>query len=660
MISHRFSRFATLITITISVSYALSGTVLLTTDEDGKGRDGSGHVVLCDVGSGARDTIVPGNVRGACFSPTADQIAYSKAGKLCICNLDGSGDREVTSVATSTDAVTWAANGCLYWSQGDNSIRKVKLDGSDKATVYTTNYKSPIIYAKASHSGNRFAWWTPNLTVRGIDITTSEGEIFYGGGCRGTVSPDGSMVLRNRAGHKQFFIYDFEQGLNGELAMFDVPQYTNPVTGNTATEPCNAHRFSNVSNDYIVFVNEWRFVAYVFNIRTGEATLVGPGLARDFNPGPSVQRLAAPTITPSRGTFVDALEVTITTDIDNATIRYTLDHSEPTAESDEYTGPFTIDQTTTVTAKAFAGDQTSFTAVKAYTQTASEAVLDHIEIEPTGVEVVRGGIQQFAVTGYDQFGNEMSTDVEWSVSGGGTISADGVFAAGDELGGPFDVTATVPGTGISMLSSVEIVEASLRVTAPNTGDGFALGQTITVEWEWTGAGEYPGQVDIELSADGGLSWYSIVENSGSIAPADAGWGSLEWSVGPLGSEDISPVAEEVQIRVADYVSPNDPGMTGLSGVFRIAETIDAAVLPRASMETDRVSIGRRAGLLCIAIPLGGNHHVSMVDMRGVTIQRLQGRGPGEYRLCAGLTPGCYLLRVTAGGRTVSRKVWLAR
>ena len=48
--------------------------------------------------------------------------------------------------------------------------------------------------------------------------------------------------------------------------------------------------------------------------------------------------------------------ITVTTDVENAEIRYTLDGSEPTENSTLYTGPFAINDTTTVKAKAFKAD----------------------------------------------------------------------------------------------------------------------------------------------------------------------------------------------------------------------------------------------------------------------------------------------------------------
>lgn len=64
-----------------------------------------------------------------------------------------------------------------------------------------------------------------------------------------------------------------------------------------------------------------------------------------------IPTVAAPTINPAAGTYSEAQTVTITAE-EGAVIYYTTDGSEPTTASTQYTGPFTVSETTTV--KAFA------------------------------------------------------------------------------------------------------------------------------------------------------------------------------------------------------------------------------------------------------------------------------------------------------------------
>ena len=63
-----------------------------------------------------------------------------------------------------------------------------------------------------------------------------------------------------------------------------------------------------------------------------------------------------PSFTPGPGTLTKSVDVALKTGTPDATIRYTLDGSQPTAESPAYSTPIHVDKTTTLTAVAFAKD----------------------------------------------------------------------------------------------------------------------------------------------------------------------------------------------------------------------------------------------------------------------------------------------------------------
>ena len=67
------------------------------------------------------------------------------------------------------------------------------------------------------------------------------------------------------------------------------------------------------------------------------------------------------------------VSVTIACATEGAAIRYTIDGSDPTAESPIYGGPFTIDETTGVKAKAF-GDQFFNSTIVTAWQTVTQAI----------------------------------------------------------------------------------------------------------------------------------------------------------------------------------------------------------------------------------------------------------------------------------------------
>lgn len=74
-----------------------------------------------------------------------------------------------------------------------------------------------------------------------------------------------------------------------------------------------------------------------------------------------------PTITPARGNFYPSVQVSLTDSLSGAQIYYTLDGSTPTTASPLYTGPFSVSQSSTVNARAFApGDMPSGIASAAF------------------------------------------------------------------------------------------------------------------------------------------------------------------------------------------------------------------------------------------------------------------------------------------------------
>ena len=71
------------------------------------------------------------------------------------------------------------------------------------------------------------------------------------------------------------------------------------------------------------------------------------------------ETVATPVADPVAGEVQSGDFVTLTCETENATIRFTMDESEPDEESDEYTEPIEITVATTIKAKAFKGAMTA-------------------------------------------------------------------------------------------------------------------------------------------------------------------------------------------------------------------------------------------------------------------------------------------------------------
>ena len=88
---------------------------------------------------------------------------------------------------------------------------------------------------------------------------------------------------------------------------------------------------------------------------------------------PVVETVATPTFSVAAGEVAEGTKVSIACATEGAVIYYTVDNSEPTAESTEYKEAITIDKAMTVKAIAVKGEAKSEVAVAAYTvKTANE------------------------------------------------------------------------------------------------------------------------------------------------------------------------------------------------------------------------------------------------------------------------------------------------
>src|SRR6185436_16304095 len=106
-----------------------------------------------------------------------------------------------------------------------------------------------------------------------------------------------------------------------------------------------------------------------------------------------------------------------------------------------------------------------------------------VTVAPPTATVAPHGTQPYAATLLDQFGDPLAVQptFDWMVSGGGAIDAGGVFTAGATAGGPFTVTATDAGSGLSNTASVTVGNAAptIAVAASATPDPVP-GTTTTV------------------------------------------------------------------------------------------------------------------------------------------------------------------------------------
>ena len=107
--------------------------------------------------------------------------------------------------------------------------------------------------------------------------------------------------------------------------------------------------------------------------------------------GGTTPTVATPTITPASGTYYEAQDVTLSCTTEGATIRYTLDETEPTESSAVYSSPISVSTTTTVKAKAFKDGYTaSGVAIATYTFPTLMTIVEARALEDNQYALVQG------------------------------------------------------------------------------------------------------------------------------------------------------------------------------------------------------------------------------------------------------------------------------
>ena len=164
------------------------------------------------------------------------------------------------------------------------------------------------------------------------------------------------------------------------------------------------------------------------------------------------------------------------------------------------------------------------------------AVLTTITVAPSSASVPTSGTQQFTATGLDQFGQPVSPQptFNWSVNGGGTIDAAGLFTAGSTAGGPFTVTAasgsvsgtaSVTVTAPPVLTTITVAPASASVATGGTQQFTAtgldqFGQPVspqpTFNWAVSGGGTINTAGLFTAGATAGGP-FTVTATSGSIS-----------------------------------------------------------------------------------------------------------------------------------------------
>jgi hypothetical protein len=159
-----------------------------------------------------------------------------------------------------------------------------------------------------------------------------------------------------------------------------------------------------------------------------------------------------------------------------------------------------------------------------------EQILTSIAVTPATASVGLGSSVDFNAQGIDQFGKPMPVAETWTVSGGGSIDASGLFT-GSAIGGPYTITASVGSkSGTAQVSVSEppvlhriiITPATISITESSTVafnaisyDQFGYPFPIAVVWSVSGGGTINSTGLFTGTTIGGP--YTVKATSGTIS-----------------------------------------------------------------------------------------------------------------------------------------------
>ena len=233
-------------------------------------------------------------------------------------------------------------------------------------------------------------------------------------------------------------------------------------------------RYKAVLREFTATASSSGQIVINFNTVTDNATIGGIELiAQTPNNPPSIVTAAAATPNPVSGTTT-SLSVLGSDDGGEASLTYTwaTTGTPPAAVAFSANGTNAAKTTTATftkagsyTFQATVKDQPGLTATSNVVVTVNQT-LTSILVAPASSTIASLASQQFVATARDQFTTNLATQptFTWTVSGGGTIDASGLFAATVSSGGPYTVTAASGGVSGT---------ATVSVSAPNAGPTIA-------------------------------------------------------------------------------------------------------------------------------------------------------------------------------------------
>jgi alpha-tubulin suppressor-like RCC1 family protein len=270
------------------------------------------------------------------------------------------GDRFRVEVVAGT--VKYRKNGLVFYTSGvspayptgvDTSLNQVGATIANVAMgriVWTSD--SGLIVSGSSLQKTAAAGWGNAGAVSTATIASGDGFVEF---TTYDTSTFRAIGLSNGNTNTTYTDIDFSIHFNGtQVYVYEGSNYRGTFGTYAAGDRFRIEVSGNVrySKNGAVFYTSTLAPTYPLLVdtafNTADSTLVDVVLVAT-----GTSTVAAPSISPVTGTYQANQTVTMTSLTGSADIRYTLDGTEPTASSTQYTAGFTVDVSRTVKAKAF-------------------------------------------------------------------------------------------------------------------------------------------------------------------------------------------------------------------------------------------------------------------------------------------------------------------
>jgi hypothetical protein len=421
------------------------------------------------------------------------------------------------------------ANGLFTAGTTSGNYTVTAASGSVSATAGITVNTAPTIATAASASPNPVAATTTALSVLGADDNgepnltytwttngTPPAPVMFS--INGTNMAKATTVIFTNAGNYLFQVTVTDQG--GLTATSSIAVTVDQAVTSIVVSPASASvngsatlQFSAIARDQFVTdlspqpVFAWSVsgggtidVNGLFTAGTTEGTFTVTASSGSVNAAANIT-VVIPNAAPTIATAASASPNPVTAATTSLSVLGADDHGEsnltynwvtagtpPAPVTFSTNGTNAAKNTTATFSKAGSymfqvtvTDAGGLTAASTATVTVNQT-LTSIALAPTSATVNPSATQQFTATGRDQFATALATQptFTWSVSGGGTISSNGLFTAGTTAGGLYTITAQ--SSGVSGTASVTVAQATVyqinnggSASSPFTADQYYSG-----------------------------------------------------------------------------------------------------------------------------------------------------------------------------------------